>query len=127
MLYEAVGAGTVPEVAARLAEAVKANHFGIQGTIDLQAKLADKGVELQPACLIVEVCNPVLAQRVLSQEISMATMLPCRIAIYEKGGQVCVSTVRPTALLALVSSDGLGTVVRELEDAMLRIIDATCA
>jgi hypothetical protein len=37
------------------------------------------------------------------------------------------TTIRPTALFALVSSDGLGTVVREVEDAMLRIIDATCA
>ncbi|NPV46261.1 MAG: DUF302 domain-containing protein [Armatimonadetes bacterium] len=127
MLYERTARGTVGEVVTRVEAATRDHKFGVLGTIDLKSKLAEKGVDLAPGCTVVEVCNPVQAQRVLEEEIVLATMLPCRIAVYEKGGTVCVGTLRPTGLVQLFNNPALRPVAEEVEQVLLRIIDAACA
>jgi uncharacterized protein (DUF302 family) len=126
MLYQRAAKGSVAEVAARVEAATKANKFGVLNTIDLRAKLEEKGVAFAPACVVLEVCNPVQAKRVLEQEMALATMLPCRIAVYEQGGEVRVATLRPSALIGLFNNAALQPVAAEVEEVLLRIIDTAC-
>ena len=123
MLYEKPAAGTAEEILARLAEAVAANKFGILSQLDLRAKLAEKGVAFAPVCWIIEVCNPVQAQRVLEQEIGLATFLPCRICLYERAGALTLGTLLPSKLLAGMGQPALMPVAEEVEATILRIID----
>jgi len=127
MLYEKQAAGTSEEVLARLVEAVKANRFGVISQLDLRAKLAEKGVAFAPECWIVEVCNPAQAKRVLEQDITLATMLPCRVCLYERDGALWVGTLLPTKLIGLMGQSALEPVAEEVEQTLLRIIDQTCA
>ncbi len=85
-----------------------------------------KGVEFGPECRIVEVCNPKKAKAVLETDMSISNALPCRISIYEEGGKVKVSTLRPTAILGLFGQPGLEPVAEEVEETMIRMIDAAC-
>jgi uncharacterized protein (DUF302 family) len=126
MLYEKTASGTPEQVLARLAEAVAANKFGIISQLDLRAKMAEKGVAFGPVCWIVEVCNPVQAQKVLNQEIGLATFLPCRISVYERDGVLTVGSLLPTKLLAGMNVPGLLPVAAEVEAAIVRMIDQTC-
>lgn len=126
MLYERETRGTVAEVSARAAEAVAAHKFGVLGQHDLRAKMREKGVEFAPACVILEICNPHQAKTVLEQNLSIATALPCRIAIFERGGKTVVSTLRPTALLKMFAAPGLDPVAQDVEQTIVKIIDATC-
>jgi uncharacterized protein (DUF302 family) len=126
MLYQRVARGSVAEVAARVEEATKANKFGVMNMIDLRAKLVEKGADFAPACVILEVCNPLQAKRVLEEDMALATMLPCRIAVYEQGGEVRVATLRPSALIGLFSNAALAPVAAEVEEVLLRIIDTAC-
>lgn len=127
MLYEKYARGTIDEVCDRLAQATTANGFGVLGAHDLKQKMAEKGVEFGPACRILEVCNPVQAKCALEANLSISTALPCRISVFERGGQVVVSTLRPTELLALFGNPELKAVARDVETTLLRIIDAACA
>jgi uncharacterized protein (DUF302 family) len=77
---------TVSEAAAALQAAVQANHFGVMQVHNLKDTLAKKGVEFGHECLIFEVCQPQQAKKVLDQNMSVSTALPCRISIYEEGG-----------------------------------------
>ena len=126
MLYVREARGTVAEVVARLEEAAKANKFGVLGTINLKEKMAAKGVELGPACHIIEVCNPAKAKEALEADMSISTALPCRISVYEEGGKVKVATLRPTVLLELFGNPSLRPVAKEVEETILRIIDSSC-
>jgi uncharacterized protein (DUF302 family) len=126
MLYEKPAAGTADEILARLAEAVKAHKFGILNQLDLRAKLAEKGVEFAPVCWIVEVCNPVQAQRVLEQEIGLATFLPCRICVYERDGALLLGTLLPTKLLGAMNVPTLMPIAAEVEATILAIMDDAC-
>jgi uncharacterized protein (DUF302 family) len=73
--------------------------------------------------LIYEVCNPVQAKRVLEANPSISTALPCRIAITQKGNQTKISTIKPTALLALYGNPELNPVAEEVERAILAMIN----
>ena len=49
--------------------------------------MAKKGVEFAHECLIFEVCQPQQAKKVLDENMSVSTALPCRISIYEEDGK----------------------------------------
>lgn len=127
MLHVRETHGSVQEVTQRLEEATKANKFGVLGTINLTQKMREKGVEFGPQCVVVEVCNPVQAKRVLEATMAASSALPCRIGVYEEGGKVKVSTILPTDMLRLFDAAGLEPVAREVEETILRIIAAACA
>ena len=70
-----------------LEEAVKRNKFGVLHVHDLQKTLKEKGVDFPNACKILEVCNPQRAIQVLTGNMGMNMALPCRISVYQEGGE----------------------------------------
>jgi len=127
MLYERKAIGTVQAVCDRICDATAAHRFGVLGIHDLKQKMTDKGVSFARECRIIEVCNPNQAKAVLEANMAISTALPCRISVYEQGGAVMVSTLKPTALLALFGSDELQPVAEDVEKTIVKIIDAACS
>ncbi len=123
VLYVKEADQTVEAVGKRLEEAVKEHKFGVIAVIDLKAKMAEKGVEFGKACRVYEVCNPVQAKRVLDNDMSIATALPCRIAVYEEKNRVKVATMLPTQMLALFSVPDLTPVAEDVEQQIKAMID----
>ncbi|TAL42511.1 MAG: DUF302 domain-containing protein [Methylovulum sp.] len=113
---------TVSEVAVALQDAVQANHFGVMQVHNLKETMTKKGVEFDRECLIFEVCQPQQAKRVLDQNMSVSTALPCRISIYEEGGKTVLATLKPTTLLAMFNAPQLEEVAQEVEDTIVKII-----
>ena len=127
MLYTKEAQGTVEAAGNRLENAVKAHKFGVIAVIDLKGKMAEKGVAFANACKIYEVCNPMQAKRVLETDMSIATVLPCRIAVYEEKGRVKIATLLPTETLALFSVPDLAPVAQEVEKEIKAMIDDATA
>ncbi len=113
---------SVAEAAAALHAAVEAKHFGVMQVHNLKETMAKKGVEFAHECLIFEVCQPQQAKRVLEQNMSVSTALPCRISIYEEGGKTVVATLKPTTLLALFRVPQLEGVAQEVENTIVEIM-----
>jgi len=125
MRYVVTSTKSVDQAAADLEEAVRQNGFGILHQYDLKKTLAGKGVELQHECRILDVCNPQQAARVLTADMGMNVALPCRVSVYEEGGQTRIGMVKPTAMLASLSdSQDLTRVAEDVELAITRMIDA---
>jgi len=118
--------GSVDEVVGRLEKVAAENQFGVLGIHDLKQKMGAKGVDFPCECRVMEVCNPVKAKAVLEGNMSISTALPCRISVYEEDDVVKVATIRPTMLLNLFDSPELQDVAKEVEDTLIRIIDAAC-
>lgn len=123
VLYVKEAKESVEVVGKRLEEAVKAHKFGVISIIDLKSKMAEKGVEFRNACKIYEVCNPARAKQVLEREMSIATALPCRIAVYEEHGRVKIATLLPTETLGLFSTPELAPVAQEVEKEIKAMMD----
>ena len=113
---------TVSEAAAALQAAVQANHFGVMQIHNLKETMAKKGVVFARECLIFEVCQPQQAKKVLDQDMSVSTALPCRISMYEEGGKTILATLKPTTLLAMFNTPQLEGVAKEVEDTILKIM-----
>ena len=113
---------TVSDAAAALQAAVQANHFGVMQMHNLKETMAKKGVEFAHECLIFEVCQPQQAKKVLDENMSVSTALPCRISIYEEGGKTVLATLKPTTLLAMFNSPQMEGVAQEVEDTIVTIM-----
>jgi uncharacterized protein (DUF302 family) len=122
MLIVSESGKTVQEIARIFPEVCARHRFGVLGTIDIRQKLNDKGVPFAPQCLVFEVCNPQQAQKVLEDNIAIATALPCRIAVYQANGATQIASIRPTALLGLFPNPELAPVAQEVEEAVTRIM-----
>ena len=106
---------TVSEAAAALQTAVQANHFGVMEVHNLKETMTKKGVQFARECLIFEICQPQQAKKLLDQNMSVSTALPCRISIYEEGGKTVLATLKPTTPLAVFSTPQLKGVAQEME------------
>jgi uncharacterized protein (DUF302 family) len=116
---------SVDQATTDLEEAVRRNGFGVLHQYDLKKTLAGKGVELPHECRILDVCNPQQAARVLTADMGMNVALPCRVSVYEDGGQTRIGMVKPTAMLASMSDSlELRSVAEDVELAITRIIDS---
>jgi uncharacterized protein (DUF302 family) len=122
MLIKLPAGKTVSEAAAALQVAVQANHFGVMQVHNLKETMAKKGVEFARECLIFEVCQPQQAKKVLDQDMSVSTALPCRISIYEEDGKTILASLKPTALLAMFNTPQLKGVAQEVEDTIVKIM-----
>src|SRR5512140_3173005 len=118
---------TVSEAATALEAAVQANHFGVMQVHNLKETMEKKGVEFAHECLIFEVCQPQQAKKVLDQNMSVSTALPCRISIYEEGGKTILAALKPTTLLAMFSTPQLQGVAQEVEDTIIKIMKEAAA
>lgn len=127
MLVKLTTDKTVSEAAAALQAAVQANHFGVMQVLNLQETMAKKGVEFARECLIFEVCQPQQAKKVLDDNMSVSTALPCRISIYAQGGKTILATLRPTALLGMFDTPQLEGVAREVEATIVKIMKEAAA
>lgn len=122
MLIKLLTEKTVNEVAAALQVAVPANHFSIMQVHNLQETMTKKGVEFTRECQIFEVCQPQQAKKVLEQNMSISTALPCRISLYREDGKTVLATLKPTTLLAMFNSPQLAGAAQEVEDAVTKIM-----
>jgi uncharacterized protein (DUF302 family) len=113
---------TVSVAAAALQAAVQANHFGVMQVHNLKETMTKKGVEFTRECLIFEVCQPQQAKKVLDQDMSISTALPCRISVYEEAGKTILATLKPTTLLAMFNVPQLKVVALEVEDVIVKIM-----
>jgi uncharacterized protein (DUF302 family) len=84
--------------------------------------MAKKGVDLTHECLIFEVCQPQQAKKVLDQDMSVSTALPCRISIYAEGGKTILATLKPSKLLMMFDMPQLEGVAQEVEDTIVKIM-----
>ena len=122
MLIKLTTNKTVTDAAAALQVAVQDNHFGVMQVHNLKETMNKKGVEFVHDCLIFEVCQPQQAKKVLEENMSVSTALPCRISIYEEGGKTMLATLKPTTLLAMFTTLQLAGVAQEVEDTIVKIM-----
>ena len=125
MLFKLSTDKSLSEAAAALQAAVQANRFGVMQVYNLKETMAKKGVDFGRECLIFEVCQPQQAKKVLEENMSISTMLPCRISLYEEGGKTILASLKPTTLLAMFNAPQLQGVAQEVEESIVKIMNET--
>lgn len=115
---------TINQVVSDLETVVKKYGFGILHVHNLKQTMNNKGVAFDNECRILEICNPQKAKYILTQDMNLNMVLPCKISVYEDKGQNKIGTILPTSLLGTLSdSKQLLEVAQEVEAISKAIID----
>jgi uncharacterized protein (DUF302 family) len=122
MLFKLSTTKPLSQTATALQAAVQANGFGVMQIHNLKETMGKKGVSFAHECLIFEVCQPEQAKVVLESNMSISTMLPCRISLYEEDGRTVLATLKPTALLTFFGDSQLQNVAQEVEQGIIKIM-----
>jgi len=114
------------QATADLDAAVSRHGFGVLHIHDLGSTLRSKGVAFNKQCKIFEICNPKQAAKVLSTDMRLNMVLPCRISVFTEGGKTRIGMVRPAEMLSSLSQDPvLSKVAEEVEAKTTQIINET--
>lgn len=115
---------SVEQAARDFEAAIVRNGFGVLHVYDLKQTLAAKGAPIDSECRIFDVCNPVKARAVLTEDMSLNMALPCRVSVYEQDGQTVIGMLSPRAMLASLSeSPDLAALADDVEATLLRAIE----
>lgn len=123
MVYVKETEASLEEVGRRLEAAAEKQQFGVLAVHNLRETMKKKGVDLAFDCLVYEVCNPEQAKRALETDVSVSTLLPCRISVYRQGAATKIATFLPSALFVALEAANLEPVAREVERALVQMID----
>jgi uncharacterized protein (DUF302 family) len=104
---------SVEQALDKLADALKANGFGVLTKIDVQETLKKKiDVDFRPY-VIIGACNPQLAYKALQGESFIGLLLPCNVVVQETDGGALVSFADPKAMFELVPDAPIEEVATE--------------
>jgi uncharacterized protein (DUF302 family) len=114
---------TFEQASADLDESVKSLGFGVLHIHNLGDTLRNKGVDFKENCNVFEVCNPVQAAKVLSLDMQLNMVLPCRISVFTEKGLTKIGMVKPAQMLSALSDDpALIEVANEVEEKIIQMI-----
>ncbi|MDQ0414688.1 DUF302 domain-containing protein [Mesobacillus stamsii] len=111
------------EAVSALEASLKSEKFGVLWSLNMKETLAGKGVELDGDYLILEVCNPHEAKRVLEKNPLVSYFLPCKIVVYKENGSTKIGLPKPTELIRFVDNDDLQVIASDIENRLIGAID----
>jgi uncharacterized protein (DUF302 family) len=115
---------TIAAIRPKVEEELKKEGFGILTEIDIQAVMKKKLDKDYLPHLILGACNPVYADKVISIEPSISTMLPCNVTLRElANGGVEIAIVDPSAAMGAVGNTDLEAPAKEVQAKLMNVLN----
>ncbi|SMG42809.1 Uncharacterized conserved protein, DUF302 family [Marivirga sericea] len=105
--------------------ALKDNGFGVLTEIDFKATMKKKLNKDYLPHVILGACNPTYADKVVSIEPHISTMLPCNVTIREmESGEIEVSAIDPAAAMGVVENEEIVQHAEEVNEMLKNVLKA---
>ena len=122
MQYIEISNKSVQEVVDNLKGVASKYKYGIQHIHNVTETLKSKGINLGNECQIVDICNPIIAQKFLSEDMSFSIIMPCKISVYSQDGETMIAMNSLVQLVDDINPD-LIELAQEVQEQLLEIID----
>ena len=122
MQYIEITNKTIQEVVDTLKEVAPKYKFGVQHVHTIKETLKSKGVNLKEDCQVVDICNPHVANDFLSVDMSISSIMPCKIAVYTQDGETFIAMNSLVQLVDDLNPD-LIEIAQNAQEELLKIID----
>lgn len=115
---------TVTAIRPKVEVELKKEGFGVLTEIDLQAIMKNKLNKDYLPHLILGACNPAYADKVISIEPTISTMLPCNVTLRElTNGDVEIAIVDPSAAMGAVGNPNLEPPAAEVQEKLMTVLN----
>ncbi|MED4923501.1 DUF302 domain-containing protein [Anoxybacillus geothermalis] len=111
------------ETIEHLEENLKQEGFGVLWQFSVTEKLQEKGLDFSTPMVILEVCNPQEAARVLNENLLVGYFLPCKLVVYQENGTTKIGMPKPTMLVGMVNEPALKEIAEDIEKRLVACID----
>lgn len=116
---------TMEQVREAVTAALQTEGFGVLTEIDIKATMKKKLDKDYLPHVILGACNPVYADKVLSVDPHISTMLPCNVTLRDTGsGDIEVAAIDPVAAMGAVENENLTTYATEVSQKLQRVLAA---
>lgn len=102
-----------------IVETAEENEWTVSHIYDLQASLKKKNFDVAPV-YVLSLCNPKYANNILGTDDDrlVSAMMPCRVAIYEKGQKTYISMLNAELFARFLSKNAKQTIVDTSEETL---------
>lgn len=107
----------------KVKEELQKQSFGVLTEIDVSSTLHTKLNVDMDNYVILGACHPLSAYQALQVEPDIGLMLPCNVIVYEKDGQVFISTILPTVGMSMIDNNSLQEIAQSIEKSLIEVID----
>ncbi|MFA7084771.1 MAG: DUF302 domain-containing protein [Arcobacteraceae bacterium] len=90
MQYIQTSSKNIQEIIKTIQEIATKHKFTVLNVRDIKETLASKGFSLKEECFVLDICNANFAHTLLTQDLLLSSILPCKISIYSQKGQTTV-------------------------------------
>lgn len=122
MQYIQNSSKSVQEIIQSIEEVAPSHKFGVLNVRDMKATLISKGFGIDEECVIMDICNPAVAQSFLNTDPLLVSVLPCKVSIYSEKGKTFVIMNSLTQLVDDINPDAL-ELAQETQTTLHTIID----
>lgn len=122
MQYIEISNKSVQEVVDNLKGVASKYKYGIQHIHDVQETLKSKGIDLGNECQIVDICNPIVAEKFLSEDMSLSIIMPCKISVYTQDGDTMIAMNSLVQLVDDINPDMI-EIAQKVQEQLLQIMD----
>lgn len=113
---------SVQEVVEAIQNNVSNYKFGVLHIHNVKNTLNSKGFDFDNECQILDVCNPNIAKEILSQDMSISVIMPCKISVYSDNGETNVAMNSLVQLMDDLNPDFL-ELAQSTQETLLKIIE----
>ncbi|AXK49169.1 hypothetical protein CRU87_08610 [Aliarcobacter trophiarum LMG 25534] len=122
MQYIEVSSKTVQEVVNSIKEIAPKYSFGVQHIHNLKETLTSKGKVLNEDCQVIDICNPNVAEVFLNEDISLSSIMPCKIAVYTNDNETNITLNSLVQLVDDINPE-LIELAQRAQEELLKIIE----
>jgi uncharacterized protein (DUF302 family) len=114
---------TIAAIRPKVEEELKKEGFGVLTEIDIQDTMKKKLDKDYLPHLILGACNSVYADKVMSIEPTISTMLPCNVTLRElANGDVEIAIIDPTVAMGAIGNADLETPAKEVQEKLIKVL-----
>lgn len=115
---------TVAAIRPKVEEELKKEGFGVLTEIDIKAIMKEKLDKDYLPHLILGACNPSYADKVISIEPTISTLLPCNVTLRELlNGGVEIAIINPSVAMGAIGNTDLETAAKEVEEKLRNVLN----
>ena len=115
---------SVTQVVENIKQIAPTHKFGVLSVRDMKETLESKGFPIDRECVIIDICNPGIANTLLTKDPFLSSILPCKMSVCSHDSETIVVMSSLTQLIDDINPDFIDLATKTQETLQTIISEA---